>query len=73
MAGSKLDFIVELEFPTTLVRRCLTMEIQLFGSSLLKFIKPKLLFGLVDPCIGYPMSAIEFFQLIENFSAIIFW
>jgi hypothetical protein len=61
MANSKLECIVELEFPSLLV------EFKIFNLALPKSIKPKLLFSSIDLNVGSPMSTTEFSQLIEIF------
>ncbi len=72
LANSKLKFIVDLEFPTTSLKRCLSMEFQFFGSFLSKSAKPKLLSISVDSYIGFPMLATKFFLLIEVFDGVSF-
>ncbi len=67
LANSKLEFVVELKFPTSSLKRCLLVEFQLFGWSLLKSIEPKIVFGLVVPYIGSLMLVTGFFQLTMVF------
>jgi hypothetical protein len=61
MANSKLEFAVELEFPSLLV------EFKIFNLALPKSIKPKLIFSSIDLYVGSPMLATGFSQLIEIF------
>jgi hypothetical protein len=61
LVNSKLEFIVELEIPTSLVERCLIMEIQLFDLLLPKSIEPKFLSSLVNSYIRFLMLVIRFF------------
>ncbi len=62
LVNSKLEFTVELEIPTSLVERCLIMEIQLFDLSLPKSIEPKFLSSLINSYISFPMLVIKFFD-----------
>jgi hypothetical protein len=62
LVNSKLEFTVELEIPTSLVKMCLIMEIQLFDLLLPKSIEPKFLSILVNSYISFPMLVIRFFD-----------
>ncbi len=68
MVDSKLEFVSESEFPMALVESYLSIEFPLFDSFLLKSTKPKLFFSLVDPYIGFSMSATKKIWLIKIFN-----
>jgi hypothetical protein len=67
LVNSKLEFTVELKIPTSLVKMCPIMEIQLFDLLLPKSIEPKFLSSLINSYINFPMLVIRFFGL-GNFS-----
>jgi len=70
LADSKLEFIVELKFPTSSLKVCLLVEFQLFNWSLSKFIKLKILFSLIVLNTSFPMLRTRFFQLTMVFGLV---
>ncbi len=61
-ANSKLEFVVKLKIPTTSLKKCLSMELKLFGWFLPKSFKSKILFDSIVLYTSSPMSTIKFFD-----------